>query len=509
MLTTNIFIEQLRKRDSSEVALLKGDEQITIGELWRNSLLLAQGLEREGMKAGDKVILACEPGADFLAIVFATMLLRAQVAIIDPEMGRDNYRAKLKQFQPNWAFIDYRLLLLQEHPIIRQVYFYTQKKGIYVPKTKGVKTVATGKWLPIVQKHFSLKQLLKQKKEEKQPSLSTNALAFKNHEYIITYTSGTVNTPKGVVHTFATLGNSIALIVDLLGKVESQKIATHLPHFMLIGVCAGIPIHIWNYESSPSEKLDFIEKEGITTLFGPPSDYLELIEACKENNRKLPNCLQHILLGSAPVHVPFLEKLINYTPNHTRITCMYGMTENLLVSTVDGRQKVETAVLGDLLGMPAKNVTIKIGEGEEILLQSPQLFARYLHLNERTEWHPTGDLGYLNEKGQIVLTGRKKDMVIRKNFNLYPALYEPTIKRIKGVKEAVIIGVYDEAAADERVILVIEEEQKLSEKTIRSQLTSGKYSIDKEALPDEIHFMPIPRSGRQQKINRKELRERF
>ena len=252
---------------------------------------------------------------------------------------------------------------------------------------------------------------------------------------------------------------------------------------------------------SASAEINWIEKENIGVLFGPPSDYLPLIRYCEKKNRELPACLQHILLGSAPVHLRFLNRLIAVLPAHTQITCIYGMTENLLVCTIDGRQKANYTGNGDLLGKPVGGVSIKIEDDGEIFVKSDQLFSRYFHEEGRAEWHASGDLGEVDEKGNLILRGRKKEMIIRRNMNIYPALYENTIKNIKGVEEAAIVGVYDERIEDEKIYLALEGTG-LNLHHIRSQLNYGKHSIDKEALPDHIFEMVIPRKGRQNKIDR-------
>jgi acyl-CoA synthetase (AMP-forming)/AMP-acid ligase II len=117
----------------------------------------------------------------------------------------------------------------------------------------------------------------------------------------------------------------------------------------------------------------------------------------------------------------------------------------------------------------------------------------------------TGDIGKIDDLGRLILLGRKKDMIIRGNFNVYPGLYEPTIHQIEGVKEAVMVGIYNDEKADEEIVLVIDGEEKLTVQHVMKQLTSGKFSIDKEALPDRIVFRPLPHSGRQAKIDRKQL----
>jgi len=294
-------------------------------------------------------------------------------------------------------------------------------------------------------------------------------------------------------------------VVDLLKSDRPQVLATHLPHFMLIGACAGIEVRLWSSNDSAKRRIDFIRKNEVTTLFGPPAEYLLLIKYCKARKIKLPNTITHVLLGSAPVHKSFLERLIKYLPNDAKITCIYGMTENLVACTIDGREKVNYECQGDPLGKQVDGVKLKIAEDHEILIKSPQLFLRYFHKIHRSEWHATGDLGYIDENENLILTGRKKEMIIRRNFNLYPALYESTIKKIPGIEEAVIVGKYSNEMEDEEVFLVIESLGKMSSSKIRSQLEYGKYSIDREALPDYILFKEIPRTGRQQKIDRKAL----
>lgn len=502
MLYHSRLIQRLENCRKDIPILIKGKQKIFPSEVFNASVALAKNLSKHGMRANDRIVIAAEPGIDFLKIIYASMLLHTQVAIIDPEMGRDNYQAKLEQFNPQWAFVDSRLLLLQEHPILRWLYFKWSKTGLYFPKRKGLKIISTGKWMPIFQSHLSLKKLL-----QDNGASTIIRPSQKDHEYIVTYTSGTMSTPKGVLHTFSSLEKSFEHIVRLLGNPEGQRIATHLPHFKLIGINAGIPIHIWNYKSSAQEKIDFIEKNQITTLFGPPSDYLELIAACKQLDRKLPACLQHVLLGSAPVFSAFLKNLTMHLHDHTKITALYGMTENLLVAHIDGREKINYAAAGDPLGKPVEGIEIKIAEDGEILLRSDQLYARYWHLTKREEWHATGDLGKLDDNGYLIMTGRKKDMLIRRNQNIYPGLYEPTIHKIKGVTAAAMVGIYNEEKHDEVVYLAVEKSNGLTKEKLLQQITYGKFSIDQEALPEEIIFMSIPRKGRQNKIDRKRIKE--
>ena len=100
-------------------------------------------------------------------------------------------------------------------------------------------------------------------------------------------------------------------------------------------------------------------------------------------------------------------------------------------------------------------------------------------------------------------------MIIRANKNIYPALYETTIAQIKGVTDVCMMGIYDESIHDELVILVLDADNTLTAKSVLQELKSGKNAIDSDALPDHIFFQPIPKAGRQQKVDRNKLIEQI
>ena len=494
------FLDALSKMSANDVVFSKCDQSVFAGDIYRSSLSLANGLREKGFRDKDRMVVIVPPGKEFLEIFFAANLLKGMLAIIDPEMGRDNFESKLKQFDPKWIFIDTRLLLLQENSLLRFLYLKFSKRPFYISFTANASIIATGKRIPLFGKYLRFHKLY---------AKLTQPVSFQednDQEFMVTYTSGTLAEPKGVVHSINSLFNSLTKIKEIVGSYSNNRIAAYLPHFLLFGICSGNPVFLYDKNKSAKWMIGFFEKNKITTLFGPPSFYIPLIHFCKEQKRTLPSSLQLIILGSAPVHPKFVRLLYATLPSHTKILCLYGMTENLIVCSIDGKDKINSKESGDIVGKLSEGNMLSIASDGEILLQSPQLFSRYLHLQDRETPHKTGDLGYLTTDGTLVLNGRKKDMIIRRDTNIYPAIYEKTIKNIPGVSEAVLIGVYSEQKHDEEVFLVVESE-KYSETEFMKLLTSGKYSIDKEALPDKIIFMKIPLSGRQNKVDRKKIRE--
>ena len=96
-------------------------------------------------------------------------------------------------------------------------------------------------------------------------------------------------------------------------------------------------------------------------------------------------------------------------------------------------------------------------------------------------------------------------MIIRKDKNIYPGVYEPLVDRIPGVERSALVGVYDERLADERVALVVEPAPGQSaaalEARVRRALRDGPYRIDADAQPDVVFVAPLPTAGRSGKVD--------
>ncbi|MBY0478824.1 MAG: acyl--CoA ligase [Chitinophagaceae bacterium] len=499
MLYHSPFLQLLEQLPANYVVCIHQHKTLTAAELINKSKSLAVHLAAKGIQKGDNVLLACDVGTEFLVLFMALIHLRTKTALVDPHMGNQRYASKLKQFQPKWAFIDSRLLLLQEHPVIRFLYRRKKPAAFYIPYSNKYTVFATGMWLPLMQKHHRLK-------------LTANAAtdfipSQEDDELVVVYTSGTLAEPKAVVHTMNSLFESLKAIAGLFQVNTAASMITHLPQFALIGMMTGFKTYFWKESTSAKQRIAFINKHKITTLFGPPAEYRDLMNYCKQTDQLFPESLQQLILGSAPVLKSLLIELRKFSS--AKITCLYGMTEHLVVASIDGDEKINNDGRGDLLGTPLQSMQYNIADDGELLIRSPLLFKRYFHLQEADELHATGDLVEMDTTGRFVMKGRKKNMIIRANKNIYPGLYETTIAQIKGVKEVCMMGVYDETIHDERVILVIDADRSLTEKELMKELTAGKHAIDSDALPDHILFQPIPKSGRQQKTDQQTLLEQI
>jgi len=494
------LLDPLIRRPDTTVFIRADGSEVKGGEVLLKSKILASNLYQQGFRENDVVVLTLPAGEFFLYIMYAMVILRARVALIDPEMGRINFAAKLTQLQPKWAFVDSRILMLNEHPILRAIIFRFNKSIPYFQTPTGCHVISVGNFMPTIRRHQTLKSLLHH--AESDITLTRND---QPHDFLIVYTSGTIQEPKGVVHSFDSLTRSIGHLVEIIGREKDDLIGTDLPQYMMLGISAGIPVILAPSRMSTIKRLRWIEEKKISILFSPPSEMLSIVVKCESDQKQIPGAVRRILLGSAPVHKSFLKRLQAVASEKVHISSLYGMTELLIGALIDSSTKINYPTDDDVLGIPWKDVQCKIGEDGEILLSSPQLYSRYFHKKTRAEFHPTGDTGYIDENGYLILTGRKKDMIIRKNFNVYPGIYEAIIRNIDGVDDCAIVGLWNENKEDEEIYLVVESKGLTVDK-IKQSILNGANAIDRQAMPDYIIIQNLPRSGRQNKVDKKALR---
>jgi acyl-CoA synthetase (AMP-forming)/AMP-acid ligase II len=280
-------------------------------------------------------------------------------------------------------------------------------------------------------------------------------------------------------------------------------------HLILPALFAGASVAIPPRSGfSARRTLEDLNKHRITHFFGVAAEFRQLIDYLHSRNLSLPETLREIWVGAAPVHKAFLEKLKTVLPEHTRAWCVFGMTEILPVSRVSLTDKIAYRGEGDLVGDCFPGVHARLSAEYELMLRGPNLFSGYVGEPPCTEL-ATGDLARL-EEGRIVLLGRRKDMIIRRQFNIYPELYESTIDRIDGVERCAMVGYYDATLTDERVVLAVETSAGIDlsafKNHLKRELTSGPFSIDAHAYPDEILLTTLPLAGRSRKIDKNRLR---
>ena len=185
--------------------------------------------------------------------------------------------------------------------------------------------------------------------------------------------------------------------------------------------------------------LDAARAEHATLFFGVPTMYDRLAalgrvcrswprcgSACRARRRCPPTCTGASRSRAAST---VLER--------------YGLTETLMNSSnpYDGERRAGT------VGFPLPGVEIRLGDGDEILVRDPNVFAGYWEQPDATRasfdadgWFATGDIGAFDDDGYLSIVGRSKELIISGGFNVYPREVEDVLRAYPGVAEVAVIG---------------------------------------------------------------------
>ncbi len=456
---------------------------------------LALDLQKTGVTKGDRVIFLARPSIESMLYFFALSRTGAATVLVDPEMGQDNFNSRIDFAKPKFILQDQVIEKIEKFSFLKPVLRFF---NIWFPDN-----------LPFPkEKRITLKKL-SDILEKKNKTEFKEVRIDESEDMLIIFTSGTVAKPKGVVHSYKSLSNALNIISTEISISKDDFLYASQFYFLLIGLMVSARTYIpKNKPFNPQTFLKISKKLSITSAFLLPYEGEMICKYCMDEKLSIPESFKTILFGSAPVTKGFLSRFSNISGANLRTYGVYGATEMLPIAMVGGREKIDYTGKGDLLGKPVRETEILISEEKEILASGPQLFVKYLGDGEDAKFFYSGDIGEIDANGNLILLGRKKDMIIRKGYNVYPTLFESSISKIKEVIECSMVGIYDDKIEDEKIVLfvVTDSKDKNFKNELKKLLTSGEYSIDSYALPDEIIFIDsMPRSGRSKKIDKSRL----
>ena len=289
---------------------------------------------------------------------------------------------------------------------------------------------------------------------------------------VLLYTSGTSGGAKGAELTHVGLRtNATFLARDVLGLTPSDVIlgSTPLSHVLgqsgvmnaaiALGACVAL---MPRFDAAAA--LDLMRREGAGVFLGVPTMCKALLQAAEPLETVPPLRVAHI--GGAPLPPETLRAF------EARFDCPvlegYGMTET---GTASSHRRGQTVKPGSV-GTPAEGIELRIadlagadlpaGETGEVLVRGPWLMRGYWRNPEATRaavdadgWLATGDIGYLDEDGYLFLVDRRKDVILRGGYTVYPREVEDVLHEHPAVQEAAVVGVPDETLGEEVVALVV------------------------------------------------------
>jgi malonyl-CoA/methylmalonyl-CoA synthetase len=272
----------------------------------------------------------------------------------------------------------------------------------------------------------------------------------------ILYTSGTTGRSKGAMLSHGNLASNALALIDLWRFTSDDVLLHALPVYHTHGLFVGMNTLLFSggkliFHRKFSADAVMRDLPRATSLMGVPTFYTRLVDHAGLTRE----ATQHIRLfvsGSAPL-LAETHKAFEAKTGHA-ILERYGMTETNMIAS----NPYEGARRAGTVGFALPHVEVKITKptsGEElpdgqdgmIEVRGPNVFLGYWRNLEKTRedkrdngFFITGDLGRIDEKGYLVISGRAKDLIITGGFNVYPKEVEEILDAIPGVIESAVIG---------------------------------------------------------------------
>ncbi|HEX6022004.1 MAG TPA: long-chain fatty acid--CoA ligase [Solirubrobacter sp.] len=267
---------------------------------------------------------------------------------------------------------------------------------------------------------------------------------------VLLYTSGTTGLPKGAQLTHSNLIRNVATAVGLFDLDAESVTLGALPLFHAFGqTCAlnatiavgGTLTLLPRFDAGRA--LEIIERDGVTVFEGVPTMYTAMLNhAGAADAGSLKTCVS----GGASMPVEVMRGF------EERFGCTvlegYGLSETSPIAAFNRRDRPRKP---GSIGLPVDGVEMKLVDGE-IAIRGHNVMKGYWGTGRGVDadgWFLTGDIGRVDEDGYYFIVDRKKDLVIRGGFNVYPREIEEVLYEHPAVLEAAVIGIPDERLGEE------------------------------------------------------------
>ena len=344
------------------------------------------------------------------------------------------------------------------------------------------------------------------------------------------YTSGTTANPKGVIHTDLSLIHSGQILCDALDLQSNDRAAMVFPfthvggiNWLIAALMSGsCLICIENF--SANSTMDVLSKNNVTLGNAGMAFWMAYRDAQEKNpHQPLFSSIRAFPGGGAPKS-PTIHAEMKALFGGAGVISGYGMTEcpifamNSIAATDEEKSLTEGPIRpqqAELKIVDSHQQIVAKGNAGELCIKGPQLFNGYLDptLNhtafEQNGFFRTGDIGYIDEKGNLVISGRTKDIIIRKGENISAREIEDLLYLHPKIHEAAVIGLPHQTLGEMCCAVIVTKDltNPLSFDEMVNHLKEQKIMAQK--IPERLeHLEQMPRnmSG---KILKVQLIERF
>lgn len=426
----------------ARVLLLEGERRLTRGQAWEQALCLSSFLTSRGLKPGDVVSFQLPNWIDAAVISLAARMLGLVINPVPP-----NYRDAETSYILNSC--GSKLIFIPEDFRGYNYPALIERIRPQVPKLRDVVVVRGA-----ANKYRSWEEALSSRPLRDLPTVDPSAVMM------AMYTSGTTSQPKGVMHSHHTYGYKVGRMGEVWGVSSKDVFLMPSPITHITGAswCVDMPwIHgasavlmdVW----SADEGIRSIETHGCTVSGGATPFLQQLLES----GRRRPEAVKSLRIffcGGTGVP-PELIKEATATFANCLFFRLYGCTE-VPATTLGIRDQSRSDLRAETDGiiLPPTEVNILNADGDqlvadgeegEIAVRGPEQFLGYLNVESGTDFNEegyfrTGDLGRRVHGNHLVITGRKKDIIIRSGENISPKEVEDILHNHPAIADIAIVA---------------------------------------------------------------------
>jgi long-chain acyl-CoA synthetase len=492
-------LQESALRRPDKVAVIEGPpahRRVTYAELWDAALRRAGALREAGVEPGDRVALLALNTVDFVTAYYGILARGAVVVPVAPMLVAEEIAFLLQDSGAKLALVadDLAAVVAQG----------AAEAGVPVLLLADAAAMADE---PEARRAAS---------EPLDPA-------------VLFYTSGTTGRPKGAVLThFNLVMNAFVNAFTANHIVPDDVMFGCLPLFHTFGQTVALNgtflvggTLILQPRFEPAEALTLMAEHGVTAFLGVPTMYMALLAAAKAG-APVP-ALRLCVSGGAPLPVKVLEEFD--ATFGTRVQEGYGLSETSPTATVN---QLEFGIEPGSIGHAIWGVEVEIadpdvddaivlkpaGEVGEIVIRGHDVFAGYHERPEATEaaivdgWFRSGDLGSKDERGFIRIVDRKKDLILRGGYNVYPREVEEVLVRHPAVDQVAVVGVPHPTHGEE-VLAVIVADAEAGAPDRDELLAWVGERVARHKRPRLVEFVDELPLGPSRKVLKRELRERF
>jgi long-chain acyl-CoA synthetase len=339
---------------------------------------------------------------------------------------------------------------------------------------------------------------------------------------VILYTSGTTGTPKGAELTHGNLRRNVEAVLDLFSLESDDVILGALPLFHSFGQTCGLNAAVARGAClalmprfSPGGALALIERHAVTVFEGVPTMYAALLNHA-ERERFDAASLRLCVSGGAALPVEVLRGF------EEAFDCIilegYGLSETSPVACFNhpGRERKAGSIGTPIVGVAMRVVDderneVANGDVGEIAIRGHNVMKGYWRRPDATAqaidadgWFYTGDMARVDEDGCFFIVDRKKDLIIRGGYNVYPREIEELLYEHPAVLEAAVVGVpHPELGEEVGAAVALVPGARVSEHELREYV---KELVAAYKYPRHVWFVDALPKGPTGKILKREVR---